>query len=170
MLEQAGWIRHLKRGLLVAVIFLLQFIFADKLRVFGVAPNFAFAFVLTVSFLEEQNYSFCAALALGILLDSVSGRLFGTYTVLFMVVALGIREFYHSAFSENFVIEAAYGLIVCFVYSLCYAFFISLYRGEFLTLLSRTAWIEFLYNFLVFLAMLILQKKIRKKHRSVFHL
>lgn len=169
-MEQANWIHILKRCLLVAAIYLLQFIFADKLRLFGVAPNFAFAFVLTISFLKEQKFSFYAALVLGILLDSVSGRLFGTYTVLFMAVAFCIREFYHSAFSENLVIEAAYGLIVCFVYSLCFAFFISLFRGEFFTLLSRTAWIEFLYNFLLFLAMLIIQKKVKKKHRSVFHL
>lgn len=169
-MEQATWVKVCKRCLLVAAVFLLQLVFVDKLRMFGVSPNFAFAFVLAISFLKEQSYSFYAALILGFLLDSVSGRLFGTYTVLYMVVAFCIREFYHSAFSENFVIESIYGLIVCFVYSLCFAFFISLYRGEFLTLLSRTAWIEFLYNYAIFLVMLFIQKKTKKKHRSVFHL
>ncbi|MBQ7950964.1 MAG: rod shape-determining protein MreD [Clostridia bacterium] len=169
-MEQATWLRYLKQSILVAAVFLLQFIFADKFRLFGVAPNFAFAFVLTVSFLKKQEFSFYSALILGILTDSVSGRLFGTYTVLFMLVAYGIREFYHSAFSENFFIESMYGLLVCLLYSLGYAFFISLFRGEFLTLLSKTAWIEFLYNFVIFLIMLVIQKKHNKKHRSVFRL
>lgn len=169
-MEQAVWMKYLKRSLLVAAVYLLQFVFADHVRLFGVAPNFAFCFVLTVSFLKEQKFSFYTALILGILLDSVSGRLFGTYTVFFMLVAFCIREFYHSAFSENFIIETAYGLLVCFLYSVSYAFFISLYRGEFLTLISQTAWIEFLYNFIVFLVMLIIQTKHNKKHRSVFRL
>ncbi|MBO5407797.1 MAG: rod shape-determining protein MreD [Clostridia bacterium] len=169
-MEQANWVKRLKQYLLVALIFLLQFIFADKCRLFGVAPNFAFTFVLTVSFLREQKYSFLSALILGILLDAVSGRLFGPYTLLFMTVAFCIREFYHSAFSENFLIEAFYGLITCFITSVCFAFFISLFRGEFFTLISRTAWMEFFYNFVIFLVMLFIQKKCKKKRRSVFRL
>ena len=169
-MEQTILLKYLKRTFLVAAVYLLQLVFADELRLGGVAPNFAFCFVLTVSFLKEQKFSFYSALILGILLDSVSGRLFGAYMVFFMLVAFGIREFYHSAFSENFIIEAMYGLLVCLIYSVSYAFFISLYRGQFLTLISQTAWIEFLYNFAIFIGMLIIQKKNNKKHRSVFHL
>ena len=169
-MEQTSWLKYIKRSVLVAAVFLLQFIFADHLRLFGVAPNFAFCFVLTISFLKKAKFSFYTALILGVLLDSVSGRLFGTYTVFFMLLAFGIREFYHSAFSENFVIEALFGLLVCFLYSVSYAFFISLYRGQFLTLISQTAWIEFLYNFIIFLAMLFVQTKHNQKHRSVFRL
>ena len=169
-MERANWVKALKHYLLVALIFLLQFIFADKCRLFGVAPNFALSFVLTVSFLKKQNYSFQSALILGILLDGVSGRMFGAFTLLFMAIAFGIREFYHSAFSENFIIEAFYGLVACFIASICSAFFISLYRGEFLALVSRTAWIEFLYNYVIFLVMLFIQKKFTKKRRSVFRI
>lgn len=169
-MEQASWVKNLKRYLLVACIFLLQYIFADKCRLFGVAPDFAFAFILTVSFLKEPKYSFLSALFLGVFLDAVSGRLFGPYTLLYMTVAFCIREFYHSAFSENFLIEAMYGLITCFLGAVCSAFFISLFRGEFFTLISRTAWIEFLYNFVIFLVMLFIQKKCKKRRRSVFRL
>ena len=169
-MEQTTWLKYLKQSILVAAVYLLQLVFADKFRLGGVAPNFAFCFVLTISFLKEQKFSFYSALILGILLDSVSGRLFGAYTVFFMLAAYGIREFYHSAFSENFIIEALYGLLVCFIYSISYAFFISLYRGQFLTLISQTAWLEFLYNFVIFIVMLLIQKKSNKKHRSVFRL
>lgn len=162
--------KTIKRCLLVAAIFLLQFVFADKCRIVGVAPNFALCFVLTVSFLREQQFSFYAALALGLLMDSVSGQIFGVYSVWFMIIALGVRELYHSAFSENFVIEALYGLLICALYSVSFAFFISLFRGEFLFLLSRIVWIEALYNFAVFLVMLSIQKKSQKKYRSMFRI
>lgn len=167
---QTRWVKVLKQCLLATVIFLLQLIFADKLRFFGVAPNFVLAFVLALSFLRKPHYSFYTAFIAGFFLDSVSGRFFGAYTVLFALVAFGIREFYHSAFSENFAIEAIYGLITCFLYSLCYAFFTSLFQGEFLVLFYRTALIEFVYNFFIFLLMLLIQKRNLKKHRSVFHL
>ncbi len=169
MLQQR-WVIILKRSLLAAAVFLLQLICADKLRIFGVAPNFVLAFVLALSFLREPDYSFYSAFILGFLLDSISGRFFGSYTALFALVAFGIRELYHSAFSENFVIEAIYALITCFLYSLCYAFFTSLFQGEFLVLFYRTALIEFIYNFFIFLGMLFIQKRNLKKHRSVFHL
>ena len=169
-MTQSGWFQVVKQCLLAAVIFLLQLCFADRLRIFGVAPNFVLAFVLALSFLKAPRYSFCCALILGFCLDSVSGRFFGTYTALFTLVAFGIREFYHSAFSENFVMEAFYGLITCGLYSLCYAFFTSIFEGNFWMLLYRTAFIEFIYNFVIFLLMLLIQKRNLKKNRSVFHL
>lgn len=169
-MEQTNWLKNLKRFLLVTAIFFLQSVFADNLRLWGVAPNVAFCFVLAISFLKSQRFSFYAALALGICLDAVSGRFFGIYTVLFMTVAFCIREFYHSAFSENFIIEAIYGFIVCFCYSICFAFFTSLFRGGFFSLLSSTAWIELCYNFVIFLLMLGIQKKCNQKRRSVFRL
>ena len=167
---QSGWLKVLKQCLLAAVVFLLQLCFADRLRILGVAPNFVLTFVLALSFLRDPRYSIYSALILGFFCDSVSGRFFGTYTALFAVVAIGIRELYHSAFSENFVMEAIYGLITCCLYSLCYAFFTSLFEGHFFILLYRTALIECIYNFAIFLLMLLIQKRNLKKHRSVFHL
>ena len=155
---------------MVPEVFESPLFFADRWRIFGVAPNFVLCFVLVLSFLKKPHYSFYSAFILGFLMDSMSGRFFGTYTALLAMTALGIRELYHSAFSENFVIEAIYGLAACFLYSLCYAFFTSLFEGEFLVLFTRTALVEFLYNFVIFLLMLLIQKKNLKKHRSVFHL
>lgn len=167
---QPGCMKLIKQCFLAAAMFLLQLIFADKMRILGVAPNFVFAFVLAISFLKEPGYSLWSAFLLGFFLDCVSGRFFGVYTALFALIALGIRELYHSAFSENFVIEAVYGLITCMIYSLCYAFFTSLFEGNLWVLLYRTALLEFVYNFLIFLLMLLIQKRTQKKHRSVFRL
>lgn len=167
---QARWTKLIKQCLLAAVIFSLQLVFADRLRIFGVSPNFVLAFVLALSFLRDPKYSLWSALILGFFMDSVSGRFFGAYTALLTLVAFGIREFYHSAFSENFLMESVYGLITSFLYSLCYAFFTSLFAGDFFVLLYRTALIEFVYNFVIFLGMLFIQKQKLKKHRSVFHL
>ena len=117
-MSQPKWLKVTKQCVLAAVIFLLQLIFADRWRIFGVAPNFVLCFVLALSFLRKPHYSFYSAFILGFFMDSMSGRFFGAYTALFAIVAFGIRELYHSAFSENFVIEAIYGLVSCFFHSI----------------------------------------------------
>ena len=167
---QPEFLKLIKKYFLAAAIFLLQLIFADKMRILGVAPNFVFAFVLALSFHKESGYSLWSAFILGFFLDCVSGRFFGVYITLLALTALGIRELYHSAFSENFVLEAIYGLIACLLYSLCYALFTFLFEGNLWVLLYRTALLEFVYNFAIFLLMLFVQKRNHKKHRSVFHI
>ncbi|MBE7018693.1 MAG: rod shape-determining protein MreD [Ruminococcaceae bacterium] len=167
---QPEFLNLIKKYFLAAAIFLLQLIFADRIRILGVAPDFVFAFVLALSFHKESGYSLWSAIILGFFSDCVSGRFFGIHTTLLVLTALGIRELYHGAFSENFVLEAIYGLIACLLYSLCYALFTSLFEGNFWVLLYRTALLEFVYNFAMFLLMHLVQKRNRKKHRSVFRI
>ena len=167
---QPEFLKLIKKYLLAAAIFLLQLIFADRIRILGVAPNIVFAFVLALSFHKESGYALWSAIILGFFLDCVSGRFFGIHTTLLVLTVFAIRELYHSSFSENFVLEAIYGLIACLLYSLCYALFTSLFEGNFWVLLYRTALLEFVYNFAIFLLMLFVQKKNHKKHRSVFRI
>ena len=161
---------NIKRGVLVLLIFFLQYIFADKLRIFGVAPNIAFAFITALAFLQDFKFNITASLILGFLLDAVSGRIFGIHMLMFVSMNFLIQELYHSAFSDNFVMQTIYGLLSAFVYSVIFAFFNSFFKGNFFVYFTQIGLIEFIYNFLLFELFLIIQKNTHKKRRGAFRL
>ena len=158
----------LKRIALCLFVLVVQYVFADKLRIFGVAPNIVFAFVIAIAFINDFSFNIYGAILLGLGLDALSGRILGIYMLTFVVLNFLVTEFYHSAFSENFLIETLYGLIAMAVYSFLFAFFTSLFKGDFFTMLTKTAIIECLYNFVIFETFLIIQKKFKKKKKNIF--
>jgi rod shape-determining protein MreD len=167
-MERDRYILNIKRIALSLFIFMLQLMFADYFRIFGVAPNIAFSFVLSVALLNDFKYMINNAIFLGLALDAVSGRIFGAYTFMFVIIAFLMSEFYHSAFSENFVIESLYAFIATFLYSVLFAFLNSLFSGSFIILLSKLAIIEWIYNFLIFLLFRFIQGMFKKRRRNIF--
>jgi rod shape-determining protein MreD len=167
-MERDRYVLNIKRSILSAFIFILQFMLADHLRIFGVAPNIAFSFVLAVALLNDFPYMINNALFLGIALDAVSGRIFGAYTFMFVFIAFAISELYHSAFSENFVIESLYALIATLLYSVLFAFLHSFFRGSFFILLSKITIIEWIYNFAIFIVFRCIQGMFKRKRKSIF--
>jgi rod shape-determining protein MreD len=158
----------LKKTGLCLVILLLQFVFADKIRIFGVSPNIAFAFIVSLAFVKDFKYNVYAAGLTGFFLDGLSGRVFGVYTLLFVLINFLTFELYHSAFSENLFIETLYGLGASFAYSVIFAFFTSFFEGSFIVLFAQTSLFEFIYNFLIFMVFLIAQKRFGRRRASVF--
>ena len=158
----------LKRVLLCLLMLTVQYVFSDKLRFFGVAPNILFAFVIAIAFINDFSFNIYAAVILGAALDALSGRIFGIYTLTFVGLNFVVLEFYHSAFSENFIVETIYGFIAMLVYSLLFAFFTSFFKGNFFEMLTKTAIIECIYNFIIFEIFLIIQKKLRKQKKNMF--
>jgi rod shape-determining protein MreD len=167
-MERDRYIVTIKRIILSVFIFILQFMLADHYRIFGVSPNIAFSFVLAVALLNDFKYTIHNALFLGLALDAVSGRIFGAYTFMFVLISFAMSEFYHSAFSENFVIESLYALIATLLYSTLFAFLNSFFRGNFFVLFSKIAVIEWLYNFSIFLIFRFIQGIFKKKRKSIF--
>jgi len=157
-----------KRVFLCLIVLIVQYVFADKLRIFGVAPNILFSFIIALAFINDFSYNMYAAVLLGVALDGLSGRIFGVYTLIFVALNFLVLEFYHSAFSENFIVETIYGFVTMFAYSLLFAFFTSFFKGDFITMLTKTAIIECLYNFAIFEIFLIIQKKFRRKTKRMF--
>jgi len=158
----------IKRILLCLLVLVTQYVFADKLRIFGVAPNIVFAFVIAIAFINDFSFNMYGAIILGLSLDALSGRIFGIYMLTFAVLNFLVTEFYHSAFSENFVIETLYGFIAMLLYSFLFAFFTSLFKGNFFNMITKIAVIECIYNFVIFEVFLVIQKKSRKKKKGIF--
>jgi rod shape-determining protein MreD len=158
----------LKKVGICLIILLLQFVFADRFRIFGIAPNIAFAFIVSLALIHDFKYNIYAAGFMGFFLDGLSGRVFGVYTLLFVLINFLVFEFYHSAFSENLLIEMLYGLIASFAYSVIFAFFTSFFKGSFITLFAQTSFFEFIYNFLIFTVFLIAQKNLKSHRKSIF--
>ena len=158
----------IKRILICLLVLVVQYVLSDKLRIFGVAPNIVFAFVIAIAFINDISFNMYAAILLGFALDGLSGRIFGIYMLTFVVLNFLVSEFYHSAFSENFLIETLYGLIAMTVYSFLFAFFTSIFNGGLINILTRIAIVECFYNFAIFETFLIIQKRFRKKKKSIF--
>jgi rod shape-determining protein MreD len=158
----------LKKIGICLVILLLQFVFADRIRIFGVSPNIAFAFIISLAFVKDFKYNIYAAGFTGFFLDGLSGRVFGVYTLLFVLINFLVFELYHSAFSENLFIETLYGLIASFTYSVIFAFFTSFFKGSFIVLFAQTSFFEFIYNFLIFTVFLIVQKRLKVRRKGIF--
>ena len=95
-------ILFLKRTFIIIIVFAMQTVFADKMRIFGVSPNFPLALVLVVSFKNYPSYGLYCSLILGLLTDAVSGRIFGGCTFLFVLIYLDFLFPFSLSFSKFF--------------------------------------------------------------------
>ena len=163
-------ILFIKRAALFILVFVLQTVLSDRLRIFGVSPNFALCYLLVVAFKNYPSYGFYLALILGLTVDAVSGRIFGAYTFLFVLTEEIIKNFYTKLFSENFFFECLGGLFFNLVFSVLYALGEWIFYGSFIHIFLRIALVECVYNQIVFMIFLFISKKVKKKRRSMFRI
>lgn len=158
-------IKYVLTGIL---LILVQVGFGDNMRLFGVAPNLILCYVLTASFKIRSSFGFYNALCFGILLDSFSGRIFGAYTIFFVIFDILIEKLFYRHFSEHFFFEFLSGASLCFVFSLFYAITVWLFEGDFIFLFFRICIVETIINSIVFLFFLLISKRKKKRRRSAF--
>lgn len=163
-------ILFLKRTFIIILVFAMQTVYADKIRIFGVSPNFPLALVLVVSFKNYPSYGLYCALILGLLTDSVSGRIFGGCTFLFVLIEVIIKNYYTKLFTESFLFETLGGLVFNFIFSVLYGIGRWMFVGSFTHIFLEIVLFEFLYNQLVFMLFLIISKRFKKKRRSMFRI
>lgn len=169
-MESEKVILFIKRAVILVLVFVMQVVLADKIRFLGVSPNFALAYILVISLKNYKSYSLVAAVISGILLDAVSGRIFGAYTFLFVLVCGLVKYIYLKMFSENFLFESLGGLFFNFIFSLIYGLGEWLFYGKFTSIFTQIVLFECLYNQIIFMVFLLISKKTRKKHRSIFRI
>lgn len=167
-MENEGIWVYIKRAFIFILIFIMQTVLADRVRLWGIAPNFALAYVLVISFKNYPHYGFYTALIMGLMTDAVSGRVFGSYTFLFVLAEEVIRIYYTKFFSENFFFEFLGGLVFNFFFSLLFAIGEWLFIGNFIRIVFNIAVPEFIYNQIIFTVFLLMAQKKKKKHRSMF--
>ena len=152
------------------VILALHACFADKLRLFGVAPNIVLCYVMCVSFRNHDSFGFYNALILGLASDALCGRIFGEYTFFFILFDLLIAKVFYKLFAENFWFEFFSGVIMSFIFSVTFALIVWLFDGNFIFLTLKIALVEALYNSFIFLLFLYASKKRKKKRRITFRI
>ncbi len=167
-MERNFWVEKIKYVIIGVVILAFQVCFADKLRLFGVAPNIALCYVMCVSFRNHDSFGFYNALILGLATDALGGRIFGEFTFFFVLFDLLIAKVFYKLFSENFWFEFFSGVILSFLFSMIFAIIVWLFEGNFIFLTLKIALVEALYNSFVFLIFLYASKKRKKKRRIAF--
>lgn len=149
-------------------LFLIQVVFGNKMRIFGIAPNLVLCYTLTVSYRGKEAYGFYNALIFGILLDGVSGRIFGAYTVFFLLFDIIVEKLFYKYFSENLLLEFLSGSALLFVFSFFYSVAVWLFNGNFVFLFFGICVVETLVNSILFFFFLVISKRKKKRRRSAF--
>ena len=159
---------NIKYVLIGVLLLFVQIGFGNSMRLFGIAPNLVLCYVLTASFSQKGNFGFYNALCFGILLDAFSGRIFGAYTIFFVIFDILIEKLFYKYFSEHFVFEFLSGSFLCFMFSFFYAVTEWLFEGNFIFLFFRVCIVETVINSILFLFFLIIAKRKKKRRRSAF--
>lgn len=150
------------------ILLLIQTVCGNKMRIFGVAPNLVLCYVLTSSYRSKSTFGFYNALVFGLVLDSISGRIFGAYTIFFVLFDMIVENVFYKYFSENFVLEFFGGSALLFAFSFFYAVTVWLFNGNFMFLFFRICIVETVINSVLFFFFLLISKRKKKKRRSAF--
>ncbi len=169
-MENSIVIERIKYVILGVVVLAFQTGFADSMRIMGVAPNIVLCYVMCVSFRNHNSFGFYNALLTGLALDAIGGRIFGEYTFFFVLFDLIIEKVFYKLFAENFWFEFFSGVILNIFFSGMFALIVWLFDGNFLYITMKIALIEAIYNSAVFLVLLFIFKKRKKKRRITFRI
>lgn len=167
-MQDNDFLTKIKYGTIGAFLFLLQVVFCNKMRILGVAPNFVLCYTLVASYRNKGAFGFYNALFFGILLDAVSGRIFGAYTIFFVLFDVVVEKVFYKYFSENLFLEFLSGCALLFLFSFFYAVTVWLFNGSFMFLFFGICLVETLINSILFFFFLLVSKRKKKKRRSAF--
>lgn len=131
---------------------------AGGIAFMGITPNIAFLLVLSAAIAEPKNDLFYPTV-FGIIYDYMNGNVFGSYTLLFVLISFFLNELYHKNFENVVFMEIVFIVLGCFLYSIITAVFISLMDGGFWSLVIRISLPEFIYNSAVGIVVLLIYKK-----------
>ena len=132
---------------------------AGGIEILGIVPNLSFLLVLSAAI--SENYSNLSySLVFGIIYDYMNGIVFGTYTILFVLISFVAGELYHRNFENLIVVEILFMILGCFLYSFITAVFIALLDGGFWSVFVRISLPEFIYNSIAGVVILLVYKKI----------
>lgn len=132
---------------------------ADVISIWGIVPNITFLLLIS-SVIAEDKYNLFYPVTFGIIYDYLNGVVFGVYTLIFVIITFAVNELYHKNFKNVTFMEIAFVILGCFVISFFTVVFIALMDGNFLNMVLRISLVEFLYNSVVGVIILLLYKKI----------
>ncbi len=169
---------NVKYNLIKSIVFFLLFLVFQALgphiKVLGVTPNVMFLLILVAALVEHTTYAnLVYAIVFGSFFDVYNGRIFGIYTVLFVVLSFLAGELYHKYFEDMTAIQLLCIVVSCFLYSFVICIFFVFRDNSFWPLFIRTSLPEFAYNSLAGIVLFfgyraISQKRSRRRRMRYF--
>ena len=154
--------------LIFTLFFFLNQTFANKVEILNVAPNIVFALVLNAALIENSGSNIYYATAYGLLFDFFNSKILGIHLILFLTISFAMSEIYHTYFENMISVKALLVILGCFLYSLLFAVFFGLRGAGFITVFLRISVVEFIYNSLISIVILIIYTRIIKKRKSAW--
>ncbi len=102
-------------GISITVFYLLQTALADKIAVFGIAPDLVFVAIVCYSILAGKEKGAAAAIFAGIPVDILSSGIFGGNLLLYTYAAVFAGIMGNNFFGKN----SLTAMFITFVLSLC---------------------------------------------------
>ncbi len=133
----------IKNGIILIILFLLQFTIAPLIAIDSVTPNFLILFIVYYSFKLPKIYSILLGFSIGLIYDLFQGGAIGA-SAFGMTLAAYIVTFFPTGYfdSEKFSLRF---LMITFLSSTVYSFFSLLLAGEVpLTIIADLIFFAFL--------------------------
>lgn len=103
------------------IISALQGTLMKQISVFGVCASLFLVYAVVVSFLSEKTEGVLVSGMFGLVLDIITGRFIGLYTILFVAAAFGVSGIFEKILKERkFFVCLGIVLCVSFVLELVY--------------------------------------------------
>lgn len=158
---------HIIKSISFFLVFLLSQALGPHIKILGVTPNLMFLLVLIASLVENTTYAnLCYALVFGSFFDVYNGKIFGIYTVLFVVISFLAGEIYHKYFEDMTAVQILFIVIASFFYSCVISIFFAFRDNRFLQLVTQISLPEFVYNSLLGILVFFVYKTAVKRLTS----
>ncbi|MBU5450419.1 rod shape-determining protein MreD [Acetivibrio sp. MSJd-27] len=149
------------------LLFLLSQAMGPHIKILGVTPNFIFLLVLIASLVENTTYAnLFYALVFGSFFDVYNGKIFGIYTVLFVVISFLASEIYHKYFEDMTAVQVLFIVLATFLYSFVICIFFAFRDNSFIQLFTQISLPEFVYNALLGIVLFFIYKTVVKRLMS----
>lgn len=149
------------------LLFLLSQAMGPHIKILGVTPNFIFLLVLIASLVENTTYAnLFYALVFGSFFDVYNGKIFGIYTVLFVVISFLASEIYHKYFEDMTAVQVLFIVLATFLYSFVICIFFAFRDNSFIQLFTQISLPEFVYNALLGIVLFYIYKTVVKRLMS----
>ena len=109
--------------LLVLIAYILQATLLDMLQIGHIKPNLIIMVVIHIALLRGYWEGGLTGLFAGMLMDILTGRIFGVYAILAMLIGLLAGSFHQRIFRDNFISAMFFTFIFVTLFEFSFYFF-----------------------------------------------
>ena len=119
----------------ILLICTLQTTVIEYVKIFNIKPNLLLVYIVSVSLVRGNTEGAVTGLISGFIMDCLSGRIIGYYSLLGMYLGLSTGSINKKIFRENFLVAAFFAFVATIVYE-----FIVMFTGLYIpAVFSRSA-------------------------------